>query len=52
MMQFALWPPLPFATASMTIIMCCVLGLYFRLTVMARQRQRFHSPSSATAPTY
>ena len=38
MMQFALWAPLPFATATMTLIMCLLLGLYFRLSVVARVR--------------
>ena len=50
MMQFALWPPLPFATTSMTLVMCFVLGLYFRLSVMGRGRSRAPAPTAAVAP--
>jgi hypothetical protein len=38
MLQFALWSPLPFATGGMTLFLCLVLGLYFRLSVIARPR--------------
>lgn len=39
MMQFALWSPLPFATAGMTFILAIGLCIYFRLVLGRRQIQ-------------
>ena len=45
MMQFALWAPLPFATASITIVLSLAVAFFFRLTTRATRRPAALSPS-------
>jgi oligosaccharide repeat unit polymerase len=40
MLQFALWAPLPFATAAMALTLCLFISLYLRLTVRSTRAPR------------
>jgi hypothetical protein len=45
MMQFALWAPLPFATAGITIVLSLSAAFFFRLTTRSTRRPAAPSPS-------